>query len=1664
MNGKWKCLILFGLIGPFSNLWSQPYGNEWIDFNKSYYKISVSNDGIYQLNFETLTEAGVPLSSLDPRTISIYHRGVEQAIFVQGEGDGSFDPGDFIQFYGQRNDGTQDRFLYQPQTAQPHNYFNLYSDTTAYFLTWDTGGNQGLRVASVGGPNPSLPLATHHNAEQLLLTINRYARGFQFSSAIFNTFFDQAEGYTSHPITLTVARTFTLSGLTNGNQSIGKPRIEVFLFGENNQPHRAQIEVGAAAGSLRVAGIQTFSGYTTAVFNQEIEWSDISAAGNLTVRIIGLDAGTPERFSCGYIKVTFPQNPVSNPPGKKINLPVNPGGQTYFEIPGASPAILAWDITNKNTPRRVLVQSIGGGAGLLIPGTNIARTLILDPVPQLPGKIESVTFRNINPAQAGYVIISHPTLRNPAGAYSDPVKAYGGYRASADGGGHDTLTIDIGAVYDLFNYGEYSSLAIKNMMRFLVENGSPEFLFLIGKAIEPSFSFANLSYRLSPEAYTYKDLVPTAGSPGSDMAFTTGIGGAVYEPAVPTGRLTASSPAEVAGYLDKVIIAESTPFDALWRKRILHLSGGISTSEIIRFNGYMNGFKALAEGIALGGEVKTITKSASVTTELINIAEEVNNGLNLVTFYGHSAPNIPDIEIGFVSDPVLGYNNPDRFPSFLILGCNAGQFFNNARIFGEDWTLTAGKGALGFIAHSALGFENTLRRYGDFFYETAYGDPDFFGMSIGEIQKETARRYMNASSPNPSNTTQVIQMVLLGDPAVKLFGANLPDYEINSDNIFLESIDGEPVTAETTDFNLGMVVRNFGKALTDSVLIRVQRTLPDNSIVTTDSLFLPIYFSDTLFIPLTNANLEVVGTNRFEVIVDADNQIEELNEMNNSAFIDQLLNVTGTRNIFPHPYALVPSSEVKLVAQAADIFGNEREFLFELDTVPDFNSPFRQTFSMIGTVLGTWQPFLGALPDTIAVFWRTRFAQPLPGESDSWSMTSFTYIIDSDEGWGQVRKTQMAQNNLNGLELNDTQDRLEFFGTEKDLYVRTFGNTHPEFTRDDAEFVLDDVPYMFSSRICRNNTINLVAINRFSLTPYPAVPLIFQDPKTCGRQPQVINSFALNEAVNLGFLQQYMDGVEDGDLVVAFSLGNAQFHLWPQTSIDLFQSIGVDVTELQGLGVGHPLIILGRKGSSIGSATVIRTTNIPENQQEISFSETLSGFFSSGSITSQTIGPALSWGRFLNKVSLSQSPAFDTYDFELKGISFTGNETTLFSNITNEEFDLSGVDPLQYPFLRIVYRVGDEVNLSAAQLDYWLVEYETPPEGILMRGNFPVQGVEIQEGAPFQANMGFYNISEKSFPDSLQVDLETFNNISRKSFKTSFNIAAPAPGDTTNFPVNVDTRGKAGLNNFNLFVNPRITAEQVYNNNQINRIGFLEVDQDETNPYIDVAFDGRYIMDGEIVSPEPLITIQLRDENPFLFKKDTTGIDVFLLPPCEGCNFKRISFSDPRVNWTPGDEDNNFKIEYQSPSLENGIYTLRIQASDETGNTAGEEPFQVRFEVINESTITNFYPYPNPFSTSTRFVFTLTGSEIPDQIKIQIMTVTGKIVREITQDELGSIRIGNNLTDFAWNGRDEYGDQLANGVYLYRVIVRVNGETLEHRDTSADKAFKHGIGKMYLLR
>ena len=168
--------------------------------------------------------------------------------------------------------------------------------------------------------------------------------------------------------------------------------------------------------------------------------------------------------------------------------------------------------------------------------------------------------------------------------------------------------------------------------------------------------------------------------------------------------------------------------------------------------------------------------------------------------------------------------------------------------------------------------------------------------------------------------------------------------------------------------------------------------------------------------------------------------------------------------------------------------------------------------------------------------------------------------------------------------------------------------------------------------------------------------------------------------------------------------------------------------------------------------------------------------------------------------------------------------------------------------------------------------------------------------------------------------------------------------------------------------NDKDQPEQFYFNNLAQTK--ISIIKDNTNPILDVTFDGVHILNNDIVSPNPFIIIELDDENPFLVLNediDTTNFQIEIMSP-NTSNWERINFfnnSTPNLDWFINEEENKFTIEFNPNFTEDGIYKLRVQGQDKSGNLSGDKPYQIQFEVIQESTISNIYNYPNPFSKNS---------------------------------------------------------------------------------------------------
>ena len=119
---------------------------------------------------------------------------------------------------------------------------------------------------------------------------------------------------------------------------------------------------------------------------------------------------------------------------------------------------------------------------------------------------------------------------------------------------------------------------------------------------------------------------------------------------------------------------------------------------------------------------------------------------------------------------------------------------------------------------------------------------------------------------------------------------------------------------------------------------------------------------------------------------------------------------------------------------------------------------------------------------------------------------------------------------------------------------------------------------------------------------------------------------------------------------------------------------------------------------------------------------------------------------------------------------------------------------------------------------------------------------------------------------------------------------------------------------------------------------------------------------------------------------------------------------------------------------------MEIKIWDVNNNSSSAK---VDFEVVSKAApeLEHVYNYPNPFTTHTSFMFEHNQSCNNLEVQIQVYTISGKLIKTIQQTVPTQ---GFRSEGISWDGKDEFGDQLAKGVYVYRLKVKnADGQTAE---------------------
>ena len=1651
------------------------YGNEWIDYEQRYVKINLAEDGIYRLNQAELSAAGVFDDANVPNgaQLQLFHMGEEVPMYVSTTG--SLTASDFVEFYGKKTDGELDKHLYVQPEFQLNPAQSLFVDTSSYYLTWrEIDAEQ--RFQSVNNNISAAPQKETTCIEQLDFVFNeRYSDGEAASSESIACRYTNIEGYGN---ALSAEQTFSFD-TPHAVRTSTNADINIRLYTSSGE-HNLQVMLNNDNLTN-----DAYSGWEIKNYDLDVP-NNRFATGENTVRVLA--NGTEfDRAALVSASVRYTRD-FSFDGEEYFEFELeNANRRQYLEFEGfnhAGVAPILYDLTNN---LRIATSLQNNVVKALLPTGNTSTrkcVLLANTAIKRAAKVERRDFQKFDfeNEKYNYILLTHSRLFDDGNGVNH-VQEYADYRASQEGGAYTPIIVDVNQIYDQFGYGiERHELAIRNFLRLAATHWETEQLFILAKGID------KVKMRNTPEDWGEYSLVPPFGYPHSDYLFVMSNEDAI--PWMGVGRIAAYRPAQVKLYLDKVKEFEGarvnnpqTIEDKAWQKRVIHFGGGdINIQDFIREE--LNSIKDTISTGQYGADVVSFFKNSTDVLQdapADEVEEYIESGASMLTFFGHSAPTTLDFNI---ANPSV-YQNKGKYPIFYAIGCNTNRVFDVVSTLSEDYVLIKDQGAIAFFGATWVTQLGSLSRYARFLYGNLADD--YYGEPIGTVIKETIDDF---TLPSSSFSQELVKQCLMlhGDPALRIYPHAAPDYLVN---VQKSKVAPEVINLRTDSFNLDLTITNIGKSIQDSITLRLEHVLTNGNRIFLQNMRIPAptFESDyNLTLPLLEKR-GAIGRNQIVVTVDVENDVDELPavaaESNNTSSIPFFAISDEAKPVYPPEFAIVRKRNIKLQASTTNAFAEAIQYFMEIDTTTKFNSPIKQSavIEQTGGIVA-WQPNVNWQEDE-TYYWRiSADSTTTNGQGFIWNNSSFTYLPNElSEGWNQGHHFQYLADDLKVLSIDSMTRVWEFGEFTKNVRIRfsVFGNNVDPGGLGLLEVALFENGFrQFSGFPCpspnrRLEQIIMAEYNPVTLERDIIIPQMGATPN-CKNKDINWYIFHLHSTEERAKFIETIQNVESGRYVALFTttILNSTYYAdqWAADSTALGTNI-FEVLETEGARQIRaveenqtPYIFIFKKDDP----SFLPIERHASTQTDvIEASADFTGISPIGYIKSPAIGPAASWGSVSWK--LTDIDRSDKASLNIYGVTQYGAEVLLNEGVLARDTILDRIDATQFPYLKLEMVLEDQSSTpTPPELEYWRVLYE-PTYDLALAPNqqFFFHADTLQQGDQVRMELAVANLGAAA-SDSLMMQYTIVDAQNNELKYIERNRPLESKGSLI-AQFDFDTKPIVGENQLIIEMSSEGERKEL---NLFNNVGVKQfvVLADKRNPLLDVTFDGVRIMNGDIVSPTPEIMVYVRDENKFLALNDTALIELKLIYPSG--ESEMVRFDDPDVTFYPPSEAelesrNEARISLQREFLENGTYQLQVQAEDKTGNDAGEFMYTVEFEIVRENKVSNVLNYPNPFSTSTQFVFTLTGEEVPQDLKIQIMTVSGQVIREIDMAELGNVRIGRNISEFRWDGTDQFGDKLANGVYLYRVMIRSNdGEDYEKFDpdprVDTDKYFQQNIGKMVILR
>lgn len=765
-----------------------------------WYKLGVTQDGLYKVDYDFLSNIGADLSGLSSDALNIYGNAqgmlsVDNSdpriddlelndIYVSDGGDGSFDNGDYLVFYAK---GPHSEYL---QGGKIRHETNNFTDTAYYFVNVNTSSS-GARVGQISQSSQTATHATSKFNDFIFLeedVRNLAKSGQEWLGDLYD-------------VQLTDNYSFSIPNLSTSDSLDLGVRIGISTPTTSNNAHF----VANYNGKDLILKPSSGSGQGSTSPKAKLHYNSmkqIQGSGVINVSLTFDKDGMPSSQGyLDYIEINCVRNLVMD--GSQMEfyyLPsIGSGNVTNFSISNASAISSIWDVTDPRHPKSISFNT-GSTIDLKVNTDSLKRFIAFTGnqffTPTSYGQIQHQNLHAASPTDV--VILTGPQFMSAAQRLASHHSTLG-------------MTSQIVTQQQIFN--EFSSgmrdpVAIRHFLKMFYDraagdpNLTPKFCVILGDC---SYDYRNRLNSNSDFVITYESEESMASSTYSTddlyvILDDSEIMRGSDQMDMAVGRIPVRTLSEANDVVDKIIaystlssstqecaVCEESEVGTLgdWRNSVIMISDDAENNAF--FNDVENMYTNLSSShpdlnitkIHCDAYQETVTPGGERNPDATEaIKNKVQRGALLVNYIGHGG------ELGWAHEEILnvstikGWTNSPKLPVFMTATCEFSRYDDHDRVSAGEYVVLNGEGGgIGLFTTTRLVFTTTNRQLAKVFYDTVADEVNQMPQFIGDIYKGSKNKFAIQYG-----STEARKFTYLGDPAVR--------FAVAQHVVVLDSING----------------------------------------------------------------------------------------------------------------------------------------------------------------------------------------------------------------------------------------------------------------------------------------------------------------------------------------------------------------------------------------------------------------------------------------------------------------------------------------------------------------------------------------------------------------------------------------------------------------------------------------------------------------------------------------------------------------------------------------------------------------------------------------------------------------------------------------------------------------------------------------------------------